>query len=124
MRKPSIPQSKAWVLFGDGELTGVAGDPRLKLCIGELEEEEKNSRLDLSPARSPFASLELIPTMPSRPVGRMIESERGRICGVIPARAGLDVSETHEAVRAEASLAEEDMPDSTRTGVSPLEALG
>ena len=123
LRKPSMPHSKAWVLFGDGELAGAAGDPRLRLCIEELKEEDK-SRLALSPARSPFASLELSLTKPSRPAGTMIESERGRMCGVLATSSGLDASGTHEAVRAEASLAEEDMPDSTRTGVSPLEALG
>lgn len=114
-------------MFGDGKLAGVVGDPRLRLCMDELKEEEK-SRLDLSLARSPFASLELSPTMPSRPAGRMIESDLGRMCGVLAPRSGLDASERHEAVRAGASLAEscppEDMPDNTRTGTTPLEALG
>ena len=112
-------------MFGDGKLAGVVGDPRLRLCIDELKEEEK-SRLDLSLARSLFASLELSLTMPSRPVGRMIESELGRMGGVLATRSGLDVSEGHDAVRAEASSAEnlEDMPDKTRTGASPCEALG
>ena len=55
----------------------------------------------------------------------MIDSERGRIGGALATRTGLGASETGEEVRAGiASLPAEDMPDKTRTGSSPCEALG
>jgi hypothetical protein len=117
---PRTPHNMAEVLFSAGELAGVvAGDPRLRPRIDELKEVDP-SMLDLS-LRSPFSSLETL-SMASRPAGRngdvSIESERGRMCGVLATRAGLDASEL-----AEASLQAEDMPDKTRTGC-PCEALG
>ena len=55
----------------------------------------------------------------------MIDRERGRMCGVLATRFGLDASEEHEEDRAGlASLRGEDMLDQCRTKSSPGATLG